>query len=484
MFNSKLLAMKKLIYTTLALAIMAVIISCVDDYIDANPPRLKDGPFFKVSLSEDSIKGGETFNFTINVIDAPGGIDSVSISNPQNVGSYTLDNLDALKGKTTGEITGVYTSPTTFEGSLELNFELFDAQTDEKGEDASKGLSVKESIYVTFPDNATLFMLDAADTSVVRGESLTFDIVITDAPGGVDSVYASADNGEIEIDQADFNAIKGKSSGTVSATYISDEEFVGAVEVSVNVVDILQNRISTETIALSANYEFEAPIVDLSIDTTEFQEYHEIGLDATITAPGTVDTVMILATEVTTSGVGDTTGITELDTTELKNIIGTNGGTVAGTFLTDIKSYYSVKVTVVDEQGRATTDSVEVLVTDCEISDIEGTYRVVTSGESSSDPTGPYTDLVDTVEIAGDPGNVFEVSDLSFGLFEYQGMGEDEQTEPGTITICDQNILYGAGSGGRITVTSGTVNGDETIEINWENADGDSGSSVLTPINP
>lgn len=455
------------------------IISCVDDYQDFNPPRLKDGPFFKVSLSADTVVGGGSVNFTVSVIDAPGGIADLIVTNPQKLGSYTLDNLDAMKGNTKGEITGKFVSPTTFEGALSLMFELSDQQLDEKGEDAPKSLDVEKDLYVKFPGEATDFDVNFASDNFVRGSLVDFTIDITNSPGGVDSVFATVDQGEVILNQTSYDNIIGKENGTLTASYETDDEYVGDVTVTVNIVDKLQKRISTKAVNLEAQYEFDAPDVALSINESEFKAYNEIGLNVSISsAPGTIDTVIIQSSEVTSTGIGELIGTPTLDDGELSAAIGTASANISGTFISDTKGYILISVTVVDTEGRESSDEVEVLVLPCDEADIAGEYRAVTSGYSGDVPVGDYTDLVDTVSVSGGPGNNFDVSDLSFGLYTLQGY----DPEPGSIITCDTDVVSGIGDNGLILVTSGVINNDGTIEIVWESPFGDTGTTVLTPI--
>ncbi len=468
--------MKKLIYIIIVLLAFGGVISCVDDYQEFNPPRLKDGPYFKVTLSEDSVVGGNSVNFTVSVIDAPGGIDSFAVSNPQRLGSFTLNNFEGVRGDNKGEFSGTFVSPTTFEGNLALTFELFDRQTDDKGEDARKSSSQMKSLYVEFPAGVSDFDIVIPSATFVRGAEFDVTIDVANAEGGVDSIFATVSEGAIEITEADLNAIKGETSGSLVATYTSDEEFVGDIVITVSVIDGLQRRTATKEITVTAEYEFAAPTVTLTLDQEEFKPFTPVGFEIDITAPGTIDTVMVESVESSVTVEGELIGDPEMDEEELEAAIGETAATITGTFLAPSTTFIDIKVTVIDEQGRSTTDEVRVLVyPPCDKSDIAGTYRSVTDGVSAYEPEGPFADLVDTVTITGAEGNQFNVSDLSFGLWDLQGY----DPEPGPIITCDGNIVLG---GGFVRVISGVVNMDGTIEIEWDSPDGDSGSTVLTPI--
>jgi len=469
--------MKKLIYISLFTIAIYGIVSCVDDYQDANPPRLKDGPFFNVSLSSDTIVGGNSFSFSINVIDAPGGVDSIAITNPQQLGSYSFDNLDAVRGNSKGEITGTYVSPTTIEGDFDLTFEVFDDQLDDKGEDASKSSEEIKTIYVKYPGDAPAYTVEADADTVIRGETRTITIDLTNAEGGVDTATVVVNEGEI-TDMDDLTALFDKESGTVELTYAADPEYVGEVELILQITDNLQQRTKEVEITFDAVYEFPAPTVELTIDDNEFKPYIDVDFFADITALGDIADITATSVEVLSSGGnGSALGTAMLDTTDVKEAKEETSAIVGGTFVSESKGFIKVIVSVTDAQGRSAKDSVEVLVLPCETADIAGTYTSLASGNSSSDPEGPYNALMSTVEITGEPGREFEVSDLSFGLFEEQ----DKEPEPGTIITCDDRIVEGEGENGAVTVTSGTINLDGTINIEWENEDGDTGSVLLTP---
>ncbi|GEM_PF-2623317 len=460
------------------LATSIVVLSCVDDFQDANPPSLLDGPYYTVSLSTDTVTGGESFNFVISVIDAPGGIDTVSITTPDNIGSYSFNNLDAMRGQTEGEITGTFVSPTTFEGDLELSFELFDEQVDEDGDDAAKSLVVADEIYVGFPSGLSEFTLDFPVESFTRGDQFDFEINVTSSPGGIDSIFVLVDNGSVAIDPTDYAGIVGEESGSVTVTYTSNEDYVGEVTFNVNVVDALQQRTSSEDFILTAEYEFAAPEVALTLATGAFKAFTEIPLSVEIiSAPGIIDTVFIESYEVTSAGMGDPLGEVELDSTEAANAIGESSAVISGSFISENQGYINIVVTVIDEQGRETTDEMQVLVLPCEIADLAGDYRAVSSGYSADNPVGDYSDLVDTVTIAGNPGNIFDIDDISFGLYPLQGYG----AEGGSFVTCDLDVVVGVGDDS-IIILSGILNPDGTIEFEWESSYGDTGSTVLTPI--
>lgn len=135
--------MKKLINRILIILAVAslAISSCVDSYEDANPPRAKDGPVFKLSASGDVIETPEDGNFlgaqsnlllTLDVISAEGFIDSVGVILSDTLGTAVVDqaSLDAVRGQKTGNIRVLYTSPdiVEVESNITLDITLFDGQ--------------------------------------------------------------------------------------------------------------------------------------------------------------------------------------------------------------------------------------------------------------------------------------------------------------------------------------------------------------------
>lgn len=124
---------------------MALLPSCVDEYTDANPPRLLDAPAVSViSASETTLLSNQTTEITVVVSDAPGGIDSVSAMATDELGtSYGTftSNASELKGQTKGTINLTYTAPEGYGGELEVSVFVFDGQLNHKGEAVNKSSS-------------------------------------------------------------------------------------------------------------------------------------------------------------------------------------------------------------------------------------------------------------------------------------------------------------------------------------------------------
>lgn len=143
--------MKNIRYNLFLYVLMLLVFSCVDDYRDANPPRLLDSPAVsRVTASNNVIKDGESTQVAATVVDAPAGVDSVAVS-PQDesgniVGTYTIDT--PLTGQTQGDIEVTYTSPVQFTGVVSVYITVYDKQYDENGEIVRKS-SVPKAAEVT-----------------------------------------------------------------------------------------------------------------------------------------------------------------------------------------------------------------------------------------------------------------------------------------------------------------------------------------------
>jgi len=142
--------MKRLINRSLLYGLIVFIYACVDDYQDANPPRLLDSPAVsRVTASDDEIRDGESTLVTATVVDAPAGIDSVAVStidqNGDEIGTYSIDT--PLTGQTQGDIEITYTSPAQYTGEVSITITVYDRQFDENGEVVRKN-SVPKSVEV------------------------------------------------------------------------------------------------------------------------------------------------------------------------------------------------------------------------------------------------------------------------------------------------------------------------------------------------
>lgn len=128
-----------------------VLFSCVDDFQDANPPRLLDSPAVNsMTITDDVINGGETTTIALSVTDAPAGLASVTVTDVNDIGvaaGGTINVLSNVEGITSGVIEVEYTAPLEYAGIITISAFVSDAQVDEKGEDAAKS-SVARSVEV------------------------------------------------------------------------------------------------------------------------------------------------------------------------------------------------------------------------------------------------------------------------------------------------------------------------------------------------
>lgn len=125
----------KLRISLLSLLCVWMLIGCVDDYQDANPPRPLDGPaIFSINPSSETVVAGGSVAVTANVVDAPGGIASVAATavdeDGDEVGSFTVTN--ARTGETEGLIELQFTAPDGYVGEVTISVTVTDAQTPPK----------------------------------------------------------------------------------------------------------------------------------------------------------------------------------------------------------------------------------------------------------------------------------------------------------------------------------------------------------------
>lgn len=70
-----------------------------------------DAPQFTISFDQASLLSGETSGFTVNIADVPGGgIDLIELGSSAGTIAYDQTDVDALIGKSSGILTGVYTA--------------------------------------------------------------------------------------------------------------------------------------------------------------------------------------------------------------------------------------------------------------------------------------------------------------------------------------------------------------------------------------
>jgi hypothetical protein len=202
----------------LMILMVCSVISCVDDYTDANPPVQFDAPTFRISSSANNqviittpvnqfqntystyLKYGAPIEFTVSVIDAPGKVASVSaVASVPDFGSVTLDNasVSALVGKEVGEFKFTFTPsavlPDESDRVLNLVISVTDSQVDEHGESKAK------TTTLTVPSNLVscvsqdleegLYHVTEASGNIDGGGAYTLDDLKAD--GGVDEIVVS-----------------------------------------------------------------------------------------------------------------------------------------------------------------------------------------------------------------------------------------------------------------------------------------------------
>jgi hypothetical protein len=109
-----------------------------------------------------------------------------------------------------------------------------------------------------------------------------------------------------------------------------------------------------------------------------------------------------------------------------------------------------------------------------------GFYTAVTSG-FDSETGSDYSSLTAEVEFRINAGGVnhpglYRLTDGSFGLYPEQGFANNFIN----VTVCGNQIVDADEEfNGKF---SGTLNSDGTITINWSNTFGDTGTTIMTPI--
>jgi len=234
--------MKKLFYRSYALAFLFLIFSCVDDYQDANPPPLLDGPaLYSVDVANDLIKDGTSTTITANVVDAPAGIDSVAVTtadeNGEPLGTVSVDT--PINGQTTAQIEISYTAPENTAGMVEISVQVFDKQYDDKGQVVRKS-SVVKSVEIDIYCEPPL-----AGNYSVLGQFIQDDFGSPDV---------TTDQEVISVDCQDTYLVEDLSGGLYTTTYA---ENYGAEPVEAEiVVDPVTNRVTWQDVSDQFGGEF------------------------------------------------------------------------------------------------------------------------------------------------------------------------------------------------------------------------------------
>lgn len=191
--------------------ILGLLASCVDDYTDANPPRKLDAPTLRLSATGDvklatvpvnayqyTYEAYVTYSpveFTVSIIDAPGKIGSVSVTNSvPGFGDVTINeaSVNAIKGATTGSFKFTFTPNPELEDesdrSVNLTVVVTDSQLDEKGEAAPKSTTmvIPTKMQACVSEGiAGVYQVTAADFNFDGGALGTLDDLETDNEGPI-----------------------------------------------------------------------------------------------------------------------------------------------------------------------------------------------------------------------------------------------------------------------------------------------------------
>ena len=354
--------MKKFKYIILGLTACAFS-ACVDDYEDANPPRLLDAPAVSSTQSEDEIDvtGGEEVTFTIVITDAPAGLASVSVTSKEDETKFT-SNIMSLVGAESGTLTVDYTVPYTNIGKFDVNVGILDSQTDDKGEDVSKTSTVTFNMVGEYAFEAPVHTVTATEDELFQGESTPFSIVVTAADGGgIGRVSVSTDFGTVELDEASITAALGKKTATITGTFTAIEGEVGTAVITALVEDVLQVRTSTSSITVDVVYKCDAANFEITVVDSEISIGEETDFTVTI-----VDVACNIA-EITFEMMDDednTRGSVAVDDAHITALIGKTNGEVSGVYSAEdmLRGVLDLKAIIRDTDNQITEKSVQISV--------------------------------------------------------------------------------------------------------------------------
>lgn len=236
--------MKRIKHLYIALVALTAV-SCVDDYFEANPPLRLDAPYAYVESSiaptKDGIplKGGEEVTFSINIVDAPGVLNSVNylFSKGGEVVSHTFDQII---GQTAGSFDVTVKAPMNLDGTSSFTIEISDAQED------PKVLTITRVLDVSYLHEGPDFTIEIIDADGFAREGDVLDVVLTinEVPAGtIGAISVAGTAGTVEFDQAELDALIGAESGSVAGTLtVGPVVSTGSYSVSAAVTDAEQNR--------------------------------------------------------------------------------------------------------------------------------------------------------------------------------------------------------------------------------------------------
>lgn len=475
---------------------MLVFSSCVDDYEDANPPRLLDAPAVTSDQSGSTIDvvGGETISLTLNIVDAQAGIGGITVTSAEDDPEFT-SNINSLIGATEGTLVVDYVVPFTAQGAFTVSVGVSDVQVDAEGDDANKTTTVDFSLNASFAFAAPIFTLttDAtdldADGVLLAGDVMDFTLTLTDVPSGsLALAVLSASGGSLDYNQADLDALIGSSSGSLSGTFTAGEASATG-SISVFLVDELQARSVSGS---SADILVRCPSDD-DISNLYAAISHGVSRDGVeynfITTEVLIERIDAGTFSLSDPSFGEypiVRGVAPSTATRFLSICGSEIVPVAGEFF-----QHSGTVSE-DEEGNIVMDIewvnasgdqgiTRLTVAPCTAPDYSGDYTTLASGTYGSGGVNNYTDLAASVTLTSIGCLDYEIDDMSFGLYA-AAYGDDAPA--GVITI-DGTVITGSPSNvdqysDPFTI-NGTVNMDGTFTITWSNTYGDSGTVTVTP---
>ncbi|UII29802.1 hypothetical protein LVD17_15995 [Fulvivirga ulvae] len=480
--------MKNLFLYTLGLILMLA--SCVDDYEDANPPRLLDAPALTATQSADTITGGETVKFTLVVSDAPAGIDSISVSGPSDESIFT-SNITSLRGQTAGTVEVTYTAPYDAIGEYEVTVSVWDDQLDNKGKDASKRFDEVFTLVGEYAFDAPSFTVTMGADTVLHNDSTSVTITVTSAPAGIGQVLAFVDKGTISLSEEDLANAAGQESATINGMYYAPEEEVGVAEVLVRVTDVLQDRSTEVTEEVVIDYICDAP--DFTIDIDEFATTlgGEIDFNLEVNSTTECDIESIVLT--TEDDSGDELGELTYEQSALDSLIEGTLSSIPVTFEApnSKRGVVDIVVTVTDNDFHSTEKRVQVTIIGCSAPNISGTYDAVSSGSSTDGcpANNPLAGFAGTVTLTASGNGNYTIDDAFAGVYiEWYGVCYNYTFKtPATINFCTEAqgltlvTFLDAFDATVVDTGSSYDSGTGVITYSWENSFGDVATTVLTP---
>lgn len=483
--------MKKL-YNYLLIGMFAfMVFSCVDDYEDANPPRLLDAPELTGTQSADTVTGGEQVTFTLVVSDAPAGIDSISVTGPTDTPTFT-SNLASLRGQTKGTVEVTYTAPYTEVGEYEVTVSVWDNQVDDKGKSARKRYDKVFKLFGVYALDAPSFTVATAIDSLTHNDSTTVTINITSAPGGIGQVLAFTDLGSIKLSEESIALVEGEESGIVTGTYYAPAEEVGMANITVRVIDKLQKREAENTAEMKIVYKCDAPDFELA----NFSDFNttlggSVTFDLKINSTTACDIeTIVLATE---ADNGEPLGELVYEQSALDSLIDGTLSSIPVTYEApeSQRGVVDIVVTVTDNDFHASEERVQITVIGCSAPDIAGTYTASSSGSSTDGcPTNnPMAGFAGTVTLTAAGNGNYTMDDAFAGVYiEWYGVcySYTFKTEA-TMSFCTEAqglklVTFEDAFGSTVVDTGSSYDaGTGVITYSWENGFGDVATTVLTP---